>query len=53
MEHVKKNRTKRDLEQEIDLLDTMVPSLVEILEQKGILTQVGWEKHIKQQIKIK
>lgn len=49
----KKNKTKRDLEDEIDLLDTMLTSLVELLETKGILTQAEWEKHIKQQISIR
>lgn len=43
---------KRDLAEEIDLLDTMVSSLVELLEQKGILTQQEWEKRIKERVKI-
>jgi hypothetical protein len=51
---VKKSKgIKRDLAEEIDLLDTMLTSLVELLEEKDILTQEEWEKHIKQRITIK
>lgn len=47
-----KNKTKKALEEEIDLLDTMLSSLVEILEEKGVLTQSEWEKRIKSNVKI-
>ena len=40
----------RDLAEELDTFDTMLSSLVEILEQKGILTQEEWEKKIKDKI---
>ena len=40
----------RDLAEELDTFDTMLSSLVEILEQKGILTQEEWEKKIKSKI---
>jgi len=40
------------LEEEIDLLDTMLSSLVELLEEKGILTQEEWEKRIKERVTI-
>lgn len=43
---------KRDVEEEIDLLDTMLSSLVELLEEKGILTQEEWEKRIKERVAI-
>jgi hypothetical protein len=39
-----------DLTEEIDLLDTMLTSLVELLEAKGILTQAEWEKRIKDRV---
>jgi len=46
MKYVKKgpkqgsmNKTKQELEEEIELLDTMITALVELLESKGILTQ--------------
>ncbi len=47
------NKTKKELEEEVELLSTMLESLVELLEKKGILTQAEWEKQIKQKIKIK
>ena len=40
MEKLNKDRgVKRDLAEEIDLLDTMLASLVELLEEKGVVTQ--------------
>lgn len=47
-----KNKNKKELEEEIDLLDTMLSSLIELLEEKGILTQEEYEKKIKRNIKI-
>jgi len=50
---MKKNKgVKRDLAEEIDLLDTMLSSLVELLEEKGIVTQEEWEKRIKERVRI-
>jgi UDP-3-O-acyl-N-acetylglucosamine deacetylase len=48
----KNNKVKRELAEEIDLLDTSLSSLVELLEEKGILTQQEWEKRIKERVKI-
>lgn len=48
-----KNKPKREITEEVDLLDTMLSSLVELLEEKGILTQEEWEKHIKKRVIIK
>jgi hypothetical protein len=42
----KRGRTK-DLAEELDVLDTMLSALVEILEEKGITTQEEWEKGIR------
>ena len=53
MEKLKKANVKRELAEEIDLLDTMLSSLVELLEEKGILTQEELEKRIKERITIK
>jgi hypothetical protein len=50
---MKNNKVKREPSEEIDLLDTMLASLVEILEEKGILTQEEYEKRIMQKVKIK
>jgi hypothetical protein len=47
-----KNKPKRELAEEVDLLDTMLSSLVELLEEKGILTQEEWEKRVKKRITI-
>lgn len=48
-----KNKPKRELAEEVDLLDTMLSSLVELLEEKGIVTQVEWEKRIKERVTVK
>ena len=50
---MKKANVKRELAEEIDLLDTMLSSLVELLEEKGVLTQEELEKRIKERITIK
>ena len=50
---MKKNKTKQELEEEVELLSAMLESLVELLEQKGVLTQAEWEKQIKQGVVIK
>jgi hypothetical protein len=47
-----KNKPKRELEEEVDLLDTMLSSLVELLEEKGVLTQEEWEKQIKKRVPV-
>jgi len=41
----------RDLANEIDVFDDMLTSLVEVLEEKGILTQEEWESKIKLKIR--
>jgi hypothetical protein len=51
---MKKSKSKtRAIEEEIDLLDDMLTSLVALLEDKGIVTQEEWEKKIKQRIEAK
>ena len=49
----KNEKIKRELAEEVDLLDTMLSSLVELLEEKGIVTQEEWEKHIKKRVQIR
>ena len=50
---MKKNKgVKRDLSEEVDLLDTMLSSLVEILEEKGVVSQEEWEKRIKERVTV-
>lgn len=48
-----RHKTKQELEEEVELLDTMLSSLVQLLERKGVLTQAEWEKQIKQNTVIK
>lgn len=48
-----KNRPKRELAEELDLLDTMLTSLVELLEEKGMITHEEWEKRIKERVTVK
>lgn len=40
----------RDIAEEVDVFDDMLSALVEILEEKGILTQKEWEERIKKKI---
>jgi hypothetical protein len=47
-----KNKPKRELAEEVDLLDTMLSSLVDLLEEKGVLTQEEWERQIKKHVKV-
>jgi len=49
---LKKVKVKRETSEEIDLLDTMLSSLVELLEEKGIITQEEYEKRIKEKMKV-
>jgi hypothetical protein len=49
----KKNKVKRESSEEIDLLDTMLDSLIELLEEKGVLTREEYEKRITEKVKIK
>jgi len=46
---VRKSNTSeiREIAEEIDVLDNMLSALVEVLEEKGILTQEEWEERIR------
>jgi len=46
----KKKNLTRELAEELDSLDMMLSSLVEVLQKKGILTEDEWEKQIKANI---
>jgi hypothetical protein len=43
-----KTKTKDD---EVGILDTMITSLAELLEEKGVITQEEWEQKIKKNLK--
>jgi hypothetical protein len=45
-----KKPTSKPVE-EIDLLDDMLTALVDLLEEKGLLTHEEWEGKIKQKLK--
>lgn len=45
-------RSKKELSEEVELLDTMITSLVELLEEKGVVTQAEWEKRIKERVRL-
>ncbi|MDA4128648.1 MAG: hypothetical protein OK422_04255 [Thaumarchaeota archaeon] len=44
----KKSKAKHD---ETDVLDTMITSLAELLEEKGVITQEEWEQRIKKNLR--
>jgi len=48
-----KTNAVKELAQELDVFDKMLASLVEVLEEKGILTQEEWEEKIKSKIEKK
>jgi hypothetical protein len=50
---MKKNKVEREPTEEIDLLDNMLSSLVDLLIEKGIITEEEYEKRIKEKVKVK
>ncbi|MCS4538396.1 MAG: hypothetical protein HYY67_06020 [Thaumarchaeota archaeon] len=42
---------KKSKDEDIEVLDTMITSLAELLEDKGIITQEEWEQKIKKNLK--
>ena len=42
---------KRSKNDEVDILDTMLTSLVDLLEKKGVITQEEWGQEIKKRLK--
>lgn len=47
----KKEKTLlKEIAEEVDVFDDMLSALVELLEEKGILTQKEWENRIRQKI---
>lgn len=49
----KQDRKIKEIAEEIDVFDDMLTSLVELLEEKGILTHKEWETRIKEKIEKK
>ena len=50
---MKKNKPEREVIKEIDLLDDMLSSLVDLLIEKGVITEEEYEKRVKQRVKVK
>jgi mannitol/fructose-specific phosphotransferase system IIA component (Ntr-type) len=50
---MKKAKINREPLEEIDLLDDMHSALVDLLIEKGIITEEEYEKCVKQRVKIK
>lgn len=50
MSKKKKKDSVKELALEIDILDHMLAALVDVLEEKGILTSEEWEEKIKKKI---
>jgi hypothetical protein len=53
VENVKKAKVEREPLEEIDLLDSMHSALVDLLIEKGIITEEEYEKRLKGKVKIK
>jgi hypothetical protein len=49
---LKKAKVKRNLIEEIDLLDDMHSSLVDLLIEKGIITEEEYERRVKGNVRI-
>lgn len=50
---MKKVKVEREPTEEIDLLDDMLSSLVDLLIEKGIITEEEYEKRIKEKVRVK
>jgi hypothetical protein len=53
VENMKKAKINREPLEEIDLLDDMLSSLVDLLIDKDIITEDEYERRVKQKVKIK
>lgn len=49
---MKKAKVEREITEEMDLLDTMLSSLVDLLIEKGIIEEEEYESKVKQKTKI-
>ena len=49
---MKKAKLERDTNEEIDLLDNMHSALVDLLIEKGVITEEEYERKLKQKVKI-
>ena len=49
---MKKSKVERNPTEEIDLLDDMHSALVDLLIEKGIITEAEYEEKVKKKVKI-
>jgi len=49
---MKKAKVEREPLEEIDLLDSMHSALVDLLIEKGVITEDEYEKKVKQSVKV-
>ena len=50
---MEKTKIEREPTEEIDLLDSMLSSLVDLLIEKGIITEEKYESRTKEKVKVK
>ena len=50
MSKKRSNSKTKDLEETVEMLDTMLTSLAEVLSEKGVITQEEWESKIKKKL---
>ena len=50
---MKKAKVKREPTEEIDLLDDMLSSLVDLLIEKGVITEEEYEKRVKEKVRVR
>lgn len=50
MSKISKKNPIKEIAEELDVFDDMLSALVELLEEKGVLTQEEWEEKIKAKI---
>lgn len=53
VEKLKKAKVKREATEEIDLLDDMLSSLVDLLIEKGIISEEEYESRVKRKVRVK
>ena len=52
MESMKKTKVERNPAEEIDLLDDMHSAIVDLLIEKGVITEAEYEQKVKNRVKV-
>jgi len=53
VKHTPENKPKQEIAEGLDLLDTMLSSLVDLLTEKGVVTEEEYKKRIKERVYVK